>query len=226
MDSRISSSPRSLARRVPWRAGLLAVLLTIIGTLALPVAVQAHTDLTSSSPVDGAVLDAPPEAITLTFEDDLLAGSSSIALNDMTGTTVLSGPVDAVGPTITVPWPAELPAGTYQVAYRVVSADGHPVTGVISFTVAEAPADSSAEPSAVSSTSDPGAGSTAEPTTETTAEPLTAPPTAEPVDAAPAGVTGSAQMLNPAVMSVVAIALVATALVATAIVFMRRGRSR
>jgi methionine-rich copper-binding protein CopC len=210
MDSRSDSRPRSMARRSPWRAGLLAVLIAVIGIIAMPAAVQAHTDLASSTPVDGAVLDTPPEAITLTFNEDLLAGSSSIALNDMTGTTVLSGPVAAVGPSITVPWPAGLPGGTYQAAYRVVSADGHPVTGAITFTVAAALGEASTGPSAeISAEASP------ESLTESSAVPTTS-AAAEPVVGPPMGVAGS----------IVTLGLVVSALVATAVVFVRRGRAQ
>ena len=187
MNSRPDSWHTSTSRRTSWRAGAVAVLIAIIGSLAIPVTVQAHTELSSSSPVDGAVLDVPPDAITFTFNEDLLAGSSSIALNDMTGTTVLSESVDAVGPTITVPWPADLPAGTYQAAYRVVAADGHPVTGAIGFTLVGTSAKASAVP-----------------------EPSAA---ARPVVEPPMGVTGSIVILGVVIIALVTIALVAAAMV-------------
>ena len=38
------------------------------------------------------------------------------------------------------PWPAELADGAYTVNYRVVSDDGHPVTGSFAFTVGDATA--------------------------------------------------------------------------------------
>jgi hypothetical protein len=34
---------------------------------------------------------------------------------------------------VIVPWPADLPPGKYSVAFRVVSEDGHPVTGQVTF---------------------------------------------------------------------------------------------
>ena len=45
------------------------------------------------------------------------------------------------GGTVTVSLPSPLPDGTYTVAYRVVSADGHPVQGAYQFTVTGATAD-------------------------------------------------------------------------------------
>ena len=37
------------------------------------------------------------------------------------------------GSIVTIPWPAGLDAGAYEVAYRVASGDGHPVTGTVPF---------------------------------------------------------------------------------------------
>ena len=48
----------------------------------------------------------------------------------------------AVAGVLAAPWPAGLPDGVYQVAYRVVSRDGHPVIGANSFTVGMAAASS------------------------------------------------------------------------------------
>jgi copper resistance protein C len=71
-----------------------------------------------------------------------------------------------------VAWPQASPAGEFRAAYRVVSADGHPIDGTITFTVEQAlgpaaaspgaasagPASVSASASAVSPTPEPAAG--------------------------------------------------------------------
>lgn len=111
----------------------------------------AHSGLESSTPADGSVITEAPAAITLTFNETLLEDADSISLNSADGTSIVSSKVQPNGDTVELPWPADLPAGDYQVAYRVVSADGHPVTGAISFSFTGSPASSSspvAEPSA------------------------------------------------------------------------------
>jgi methionine-rich copper-binding protein CopC len=112
---------------------------------------SAHSALESSNPADGSVVTEAPAAITLTFNEPLLDDADSISLNAADGTNITSTKVQPNGSSIELPWPADLPAGEYQAAFRVVSADGHPVTGAISFTYA--PADSAASPSASSPTS-------------------------------------------------------------------------
>lgn len=106
----------------------------------------AHSGLESSNPADGSVVTEAPAAITLTFNEPLLDDADSISLNAADGTNITSAKVQPNGSSIELPWPAELSAGAYQAAFRVVSADGHPVTGAISFTYA--PAESAASPSA------------------------------------------------------------------------------
>lgn len=107
--------------------------------LTLAPAASAHTSLVSSDPADGSVLQQAPAAVTLTFDEDLLAGASTISINLADGTVVESRAVEPNGSSVSLPWPAGLSAGDYQVAYRVVSGDGHPVTGAVSFTVTGEP---------------------------------------------------------------------------------------
>jgi len=109
---------------------------------------SAHSGLESSNPADGSVITEAPATITLTFNEGLLADANSVSINAADGTNVVSANVQPNGSSVELPWPADLPAGDYQAAFRVVSADGHPVTGAISFTYA--PAETAAAPSASS----------------------------------------------------------------------------
>ena len=114
----------------------------------------AHSQLISTIPSDGALLNEPPQSVVLTFDEALIPEVDSISINDAAGNVVASPAVEPVGSTLTVPWPAGLPDGVYQVAYRVVSGDGHPVIGAISFTVGMA-AGTAGNVSAAPSESDP-----------------------------------------------------------------------
>ncbi len=105
---------------------------------------SAHSGLTSSTPADGSVISEAPASISFTFDEELLPDADSISLNAADGTNVISAKVQPTGNTVELPLPADLQAGEYQAAYRVVSADGHPVTGAIGFTYAPADAGASA----------------------------------------------------------------------------------
>jgi len=93
----------------------------------------AHADLTSTNPADGSQLSVAPENVELTFSETLLPDTVEIAVTTesrgLIGNTIFS----TTGDTVTVDWDQTLPGDTYQVAYRVVSNDGHPVTGAFSF---------------------------------------------------------------------------------------------
>ncbi|MDD2857502.1 MAG: copper resistance protein CopC [Candidatus Nanopelagicales bacterium] len=110
-------------------AGTAALGLVVMTT----VSGQAHSKLVTSSPANGAVLATAPAAVSFTFDEPLLPGVDTISINDADGQNVSSTSVEPRGNTVSTNWPAGLPAGTYQVAYRIVSGDGHPVTGAITF---------------------------------------------------------------------------------------------
>ncbi|WP_206680007.1 MULTISPECIES: copper resistance CopC family protein [Aeromicrobium] len=106
---------------------------------------RAHTSLISSDPTDGARLEAVPERVVLTFTENLREPSE-------VGVSVDGKAVDAEvqvdGPRVVVTPSSEAPDGAYEVNYRVVSVDGHPIIGTTRFTVTdpdavanEAPAD-------------------------------------------------------------------------------------
>jgi methionine-rich copper-binding protein CopC len=146
-----------------WIVGLLAAL-----TLALAGApAVAHSDLESSDPQDGATLASAPAAITLVFNEEILPEGNAVTLTDVAADERLPvGPVEVDGDTVSVTWPESSPAGEFRAAYRVVSADGHPINGTITFTVEQAVGVESASPSASPSVA-PSAEST--PTTSATA---------------------------------------------------------
>lgn len=127
----LPSFRRFVSRRRLWIAALIGA-----GALiALAPRAIAHTALVSTDPQDGAILAEPPVVVTLAFDEELLPGANNLAINLQDGTTVVSVPAEPTGRQVSIPWPDELGPGSYQVAYRVVSADGHPVAGAIWFTI-------------------------------------------------------------------------------------------
>ena len=161
----MTAYPRGVKRVVP-----LVVLLLLVLVAGGGIA-HAHSELVSTTPEDGQVLDAPPTELTFTFNEDLLPDFVNFVATDPGG-QVLELAVSGVnGPTATVAWPAEAPGGEWRVDYRVVSQDGHPVDGSITFSyAAESPS-----PTPTPSTPSPSPSAT---TSSATPEP--APTSAEP----------------------------------------------
>ena len=115
---------------VSFLVGLLLVSVSFIGG-AIPA--SAHADLTGTSPVDGAVLESEPESLTLSFNSRILDGLAEIAVTNSLDELVTGVVAESASTTVTALWPADLPGDTYVVAYRIVSEDGHPITGTFSF---------------------------------------------------------------------------------------------
>ena len=115
----------------------LIALATGLLLLATPIA-NAHTTLVSSNPKSNAMLTKSPTSISITFDDPLIKISgknvSKISLSSTSGAIKL-GPTTINKGTISAPIIKTLPASKYTVSYRVVSADGHPVSGSFNFWV-------------------------------------------------------------------------------------------
>jgi copper transport protein len=93
----------------------------------------AHASLAASDPRDGAVLAEAPHRVELRFNEKVTAGA--VHLIDATGKLRGDVAVDARDETIAITVPPDLPQGTSVISYRVISADGHPVAGSITFSV-------------------------------------------------------------------------------------------
>ncbi|MFC0533967.1 copper resistance CopC family protein [Phytohabitans kaempferiae] len=96
----------------------------------------AHNELRSATPAEDARLSAPPEQVVLRFAERLDPKFTTIAVSRADGSTIATGPLQVNGTQAVQPLTDAMPAGQYTVAYRVVSLDGHPVQGSLSFTVA------------------------------------------------------------------------------------------
>ncbi|AWZ05315.1 MULTISPECIES: copper resistance CopC family protein [unclassified Streptomyces] len=126
----------SFSRRAA-RAATRTLVVPLSGLLlwAGAPAASAHTDLTSSTPADGATLDALPPGIRLTFSDEMSQEYAKVALTAPDGSPAGTGDPLVDGKSASLVVKPGLPSGKYTVGYRVVSADGHPVSGSYSFTV-------------------------------------------------------------------------------------------
>ncbi|WP_048876432.1 copper resistance CopC family protein [Saccharomonospora saliphila] len=99
---------------------------------------SAHNVLIGSSPSDGDQLDTPPETVTLTFDQPVQdAGTNEIAVTGPDGGNWVEGPVRVDGSDVTAALRPLGPEGEYVIGFRVLSADGHPVSDEIRFTLTE-----------------------------------------------------------------------------------------
>ena len=153
-------------------------------TTPFPYAVSlapAHSALVSVVPADGATLDAGPTELVLTFNEDINPKFTQLALTRAGTVIALSSPI--VGGPVLRATLADPGPGAYRIAYRVVSADGHPISGETRFTVR-----GQATPTPTTSTSPSvavpsGSPASASPTASTAA-PATPPASSPPASAA------------------------------------------
>ena len=136
-------SRRGMRSRVAWPARL-AILCGVMGAVLFGAPAAAHTDLISVDPADGSRLDQPPRQIVLDFSEEMNPELSTVTLGiDGGDFTDLDLAIGRSPSTLVVAVPASLvaepgAASRWRLAFRVVSADGHPVAGETSFTVRSA----------------------------------------------------------------------------------------
>jgi len=124
-------------------------LLTVFGALALAAgfvlggaapAANAHDSVLSTVPSDTEHIDLAPGTVSMRFTDDVMQLGAVILVVDSAGTDWGDGEPALDGPTATLAVDPALPDGAYQVRWRVVSVDGHPISGTFDFTVGDATA--------------------------------------------------------------------------------------
>lgn len=117
---------------------LLALLLTATCIVLGPRDALAHAALMAAEPADGAVIADAPSRIVLHFTEPV----SPLVLR-------LTGPKGAVTDlrtfeirhqAVEITPPRDLDAGSYALSWRVVSADGHPISGSVVFSIGSAQA--------------------------------------------------------------------------------------
>jgi copper resistance protein C len=120
--------------RTLWLPVVLALLLAAVWTA--PAA--AHARLVASTPGDGATLDEPPGEVVLEFNEMVEADFGQLQVSGPDGERLDASAPIGEGTTVRSPLLEPTASGTYTVAYRVVSADGHPVEGSFTFELTEA----------------------------------------------------------------------------------------
>jgi methionine-rich copper-binding protein CopC len=118
-----------------FAASILA-LVTSVTLTALPA--SSHEQLVDQEPKSGQVLEAGISEVRLSFSDDLISldnsAGSEIVILDSNQNPVNNGCAVIDARTAIARADIDTP-GTYQVGWRVVSGDGHPISGSFSFVV-------------------------------------------------------------------------------------------
>ena len=191
----------TIARRT-IHATLAALLLALAGASAT----LAHAELVTSDPADGAVLDASPTTITLTFSENLDPSKSSFRLLGPDGAAIGTG--DATAAKAMTLEPPPLSDGTYTIKWTSASADdGDIERGQFTFTVQLAAA--SLPPSEPPSASAAPSASAPASTAPSIAAPSTAPsvaPTPAPSAAPAAPASSTSDVLLPIVIGLLLVA--------------------
>ncbi|MEU3143738.1 MULTISPECIES: copper resistance CopC/CopD family protein [unclassified Streptomyces] len=101
---------------------------------------SAHAALRGADPEDGSVVRSAPRHVTLTFTESVALLDDSFRIYSPDNHRVPLGEpehADGRSDTARVGLPDGLDDGTYTVAWRVVSADSHPVSGAFTFSIGE-----------------------------------------------------------------------------------------
>lgn len=209
---------RSMSRAVLFLAAtLFAALVAAAGSAS------AHGSLDFSDPADGATVKTAPAAITLVFGENVDPATTEVAVTGPNGAPANDSAPSIAGLTVSsrfVPGPD----GTYTVSYKVISADGTPVTGLIHFTLATGGAPNTT----VNPNATPSPNPNAAPTSSPNGTPTSSPTTSSagwasypPMNTASSGGGAGGRSW----LWLIAAGAVAAA-VATVIVFVRRRRAR
>lgn len=137
-----------------FRLSAAAAALAIVAILSVPTAASAHDEIIGSTPADASVLDVAPRTVDLEFSAEILSVGAEIrviaadanvsdpeVVNYATGEIVVDGTIASIAVD------QAIPAGSYQALWRVVSGDGHPIEGVVAFTLAGDPSPAPAQTS-------------------------------------------------------------------------------
>lgn len=127
----------------PFRRIAVGSVLALVAIVATAVPASAHDQLISSTPAEGERLDTAPESITMTFSGQLMILDPSmtgavVMVVDESGRDWVAGEPEVHADTVTVELEPGMPVAGYQVRWQVVSEDGHPISGVIAFTIGDA----------------------------------------------------------------------------------------
>ncbi len=122
------------------RRFLAPLVAAVLACLVFAGTASAHAVLEGSTPNRGAVLEKSPPEVSFEFNEPVEASLGAIRVFDSEANEVQTGDLlrsGGGGDSIGIALRDDLPDGVYTATYRVVSADAHPVSGGLVFTVGE-----------------------------------------------------------------------------------------
>lgn len=125
------------AVRILVRAVVVASILLAPLLFAAAPNAGAHAVVEETSPADGSVLQTSPAEVSLTFNEPVSLVPGALRVFDADKNRVDTGVAskgDAAG-TIRIALKPDLADGSYAVAWRIISADSHPVHGGFVFSI-------------------------------------------------------------------------------------------
>ncbi|MDX2377737.1 copper resistance protein CopC [Microbacterium sp. LRZ72] len=134
------------------RRTLATVLATVLlgGGIALATAApaSAHEELVSSYPEANTTTNGSPDEITLSFSGELLTDMESAIIEVIApdGENIATDAPTVDGTWVTQHLAPDPSDGVFTVLWRVVTSDGHPITGEYTYTVEPLPVDATPAP--------------------------------------------------------------------------------
>jgi len=132
-------------------ASTVALVAMVTALLMVGGPASAHDQLVSSTPAPAERLDAAPQEIVLQFSEDVLTLGAVVLVADAEESNWAAAEPTLDGTTVRVPVRSGMPDAGYEIRWRVVSADGHPISGLIPFTIGNGEAFTSVAPGSTSS---------------------------------------------------------------------------
>ncbi|MGH3934255.1 MAG: copper resistance protein CopC [Pseudonocardiaceae bacterium] len=130
---------RPVRCRSALRVGIVTVIFAILGVVAGAGSAAVHAALISTDPGHGALVATAPATVSLTFSESVAVAADGIRIFGPDGAQLDTGDAVHLGraSTVGVNLRGTQQLGTYTVAWRVLSADSHPVAGAFTFSVGQ-----------------------------------------------------------------------------------------
>lgn len=125
-----------------WKKLFLLQLAALIFCFIGINTVSAHAYITNSNPGENEIVETAPDSVYIEFNEKIQTGFTILNVLNSSGERVDQKNVEINPKTeksITVGLKPDLPNDIYTIEWRVVSADGHSVSGMIPFSIGDLP---------------------------------------------------------------------------------------
>ncbi|WP_017793720.1 copper resistance CopC family protein [Leucobacter salsicius] len=126
------------AQANPFRSRVVAITVAVVAFCAVMLGAAtpafAHDQLVGTEVISGT--DGKAQAVQLSFNNKLIELGAEFVIVDAAGTSVTDGTPEISGMDVRQAVQAGLAPGVYNVAWHVVSSDGHPIEGAFGLEIA------------------------------------------------------------------------------------------